>query len=196
MNKVMYRESARLYLRPFAEEDLPAMLRWINDPEVSKGLNRCHPLSMEAEREWFKDMNLNLDKEPVLGVVLKGDDHLIGSMGLHRINARDRTAVTGTVLGEKEHWGQGYAPEAKMLFLDIAFRSFNLRKVKSTIWSFNERSVRYNKKCGYREEGRLEREGFIDGEYRDQILLSVFREDWLPLWEEFVESGKQFPRKE
>ncbi len=83
------------------------------------------------------------------------------------------------------HQGQGYGTEAKMLLLDYAFNTLNLRKVCSTVLAFNGRSQRYNEKCGYVVEGVQKAQVFRDGSYHDLILMAVFRDDWLPVWREY-----------
>jgi RimJ/RimL family protein N-acetyltransferase len=104
-------------------------------------------------------------------------------MGLHHISWIHRTATTGALIGEAQYRGNGYGTEAKMLLLDYAFRTLNLRKVCSNVIAFNERSQRYNEKCGYQVEGTQRKHIFRGGVYHDLILMAVFCEDWLPLWE-------------
>jgi RimJ/RimL family protein N-acetyltransferase len=95
------------------------------------------------------------------------------------------------MIGEKEYWGKGYGTEAKMLLLHYAFDTLNLRKICSSVISFNERSHKYSLKCGYKEEGRRKAQLFRDGKYWDEIQLAVFRKDWLLLWKKFQAEQKK-----
>lgn len=106
-------------------------------------------------------------------------------MGLHEINWINRNAVTGTLIGEKEHRGKGYGTDAKMLLLDFAFNALGLHKVCSRVFAFNGRSRRYGEKCGYTVEGVLKEQHFHNGEFHDELVMAVFRRDWLPLWEAY-----------
>ncbi|MBP9760373.1 MAG: GNAT family N-acetyltransferase, partial [Candidatus Pacebacteria bacterium] len=103
----------------------------------------------------------------------------------HHISWINRTATSGAFIGDVAHQGQGYGTEAKMLLLDYAFNTLNLRKVCSTVLAFNGRSQRYNEKCGYVVEGVQKAQVFRDGSYHDLILMAVFRDDWLPVWREY-----------
>jgi RimJ/RimL family protein N-acetyltransferase len=114
----------------------------------------------------------------------------IGTMGIHGIDYRHGIATTGALIGEPEYWGKGYGSEAKMLLLEYAFNTLNLRKINSEVIAYNERSTQYSLKCGYKIEGRRRLEHFAKGEYWDVIQLAVFREDWQPLWEAFYEKHK------
>lgn len=109
----------------------------------------------------------------------------IGNIGLHRIDWRNRVATTGTLIGEKDLWGKGIGTEAKILLLHHAFQSMNLRKICSQAIAYNERSIAYSKKCGYKVEGVLRAHVFRRGEYWDLVNLAVFWEDFLPVWEKY-----------
>lgn len=181
--RIVFRTGKRVVLRPFHIEDAPLLTKWINDPEVTKYLKRSYPTTLTQELDWLKTLGQNRENV-VLGVELIGGP-LIGSMGLHRISWINRTATSGAFIGEAEHQGQGYGTEAKMLLLEYAFNTLNLRKVCSTVLAFNGRSQRYNEKCGYVVEGVQRAQMFRNGVYHDLVLMAVFREDWLPLWEEY-----------
>jgi RimJ/RimL family protein N-acetyltransferase len=58
------------------------------------------------------------------------------------------------------------------------------------VYAFNKRSLRYNLKCGYKVEGVRKKQIFRNGKYHDEILIAVFKEDWLPIWERYQNSIK------
>lgn len=58
------------------------------------------------------------------------------------------------------------------LLCDFCFREMNLHKLRVSVFAFNEAAVRCYLSCGFREEGRLEKELWRDGAYRD-VLDSV-----------------------
>ena len=182
--RVVFLKGHKVILRPVEETDLADIQRWINDPAVTRGLNAYLPMAMPQEQEWLERMR----KDPAT-VIFSLDTHAgrhIGTVGMHAISWRDGTASTGTLIGEKDCWRQGYATDAKMQLLHWAFHTLNLRKIWSSALEFNEASWRYNLKCGYREEGRRRQQFYRDGRYWDEILLACFREDWEPLWDAYL----------
>lgn len=187
---VVFLRGRRVYLRPPTEKDIPLFLRWMNDPEVNRYVSMFLPLAEADEREWLENMRRSNGEKIILVIVHKRSGRPIGTIGIHRINWKDRRATTGTAIGEKEFQNRGYGSEAKMLFLNYAFNALNLRKICSTVFGFNKRSVRYSEKCGYHVEGTLKSHVFKNGEYQDEIHMAVFREDWLPLWKKFQKAGK------
>lgn len=102
-------------------------------------------------------------------------------MGLHKIDYVNGIAETGAMLGAKDQWNQGYGAEAKMLILEYAFLTLNLRKILSTTIAKNKGSIKHNQNCGYKIDGVRKKHFYRNGKYHDEVLLSVFKKDWLKL---------------
>lgn len=188
--QLFFRKGNRVILRPIQEEDLPQFQMWVNDPEVSQYLGQFFPASMEDERTWFNRISKLNKEDMTLAIVDSKTNKLIGSMGLHKIDYRAGTAVTGALIGDKNYWGKGYGSEAKMLFLEFAFHELNLRKIYSYVYEYNERSVAYSKKCGYVEEARLPAHYYRKGKYWAQIIMAVYRDSWEKLWRAYCKNTK------
>jgi RimJ/RimL family protein N-acetyltransferase len=171
-------------LRVITEACVPDSVAWFNDQRVTDNLVMYLPMTEKREKEWI-DSLYGKDATDIHFAIVTKDGRHIGNIGIHGINWRDRTGATGTVIGEKEFRGKGIGTEAKMLILNYAFNSIGLRKICSRAFSFNLASQRFNEKCGYQREGLLRQHSFKNGEYVDQVVLAVFCEDWLPLWEKF-----------
>ena len=99
-----------------------------------------------------------------LAICLKDDpeERYIGACGLS-IDARNRWASLGIVIGRKDLHGQGLGRDAILTLLDYAFGFLNLNKVSLDHAEFNERGARCYRACGFREEGRVRQRWFRDG---------------------------------
>ena len=156
--EVVFLEGKQVVLRPLDKAtDLEFCQRWINDPGVRHFLMNAWPLSLEQEAKWFDGM-INDKSNILLGIVIKESKELIGVMSLNQIDWINRTAITGSWIGDKKHRGQGYGTDAKMALLAYAFLTLNLRKICSSAIAFNDASLRFNAKCGYKEEGVLKQQ--------------------------------------
>ncbi|MEK7647005.1 MAG: GNAT family protein [Patescibacteria group bacterium] len=186
--RLVFLEGRKVNLRPFGRADIPTLTRWVNDPEIREFITSFMPFTEKQEEEWLNRLEMN-DEDIILGVETK-DGILIGSMGIHRINWRDRVAFTGAIIGEKEYWGKGYGTDAKMLLLDYAFNTLNLYKICSSAIAYNKRSLQYSSHCGYKIEGIRERQDFRKGRYWDVIELGLFKKEWLPIWRKYKKTGK------
>ncbi len=152
-----------------------------NDPETRQYLTRYIPETHAEVIEWIEKHDSN---NIVLTVATKPDKTPIGTMGLHRIDWRNRRATTGAVLSLAS-CNKGYGSHAKMLLLAHAFLTLGLNKVESRAHATNERSIAYSKKCGYEEVARLRRHTFQNGEWIDEVILEVHASTWKPLWKQF-----------
>jgi diamine N-acetyltransferase len=186
MDDVVFRKGLLTYLRPFKKSEAPTLQRGVNDPEVRQFLGRVYPVTDREEEEWL-DRQGRSNTDFAFGMVTVADNKLIGSIGLHQISWSDRTAVTGTVIWEKDYWGKGYGTDAKMLLLDYAFNALDLAVIQSKVIAFNSRSLRYAEKCGYKEVARIPgwKRG-KDGNRYDEVILIVTQENWRPLWTEYL----------
>jgi RimJ/RimL family protein N-acetyltransferase len=142
-------------------------------------------MTPEDELKWFEGLNERKPSDIVFAIVLKESDELIGTMGLHGVDFRNGTAKTGSFIGNKKYWGKGFGTEAKMILLEYAFNTLNLRKICSVVYDYNGRSKRCLEKCGYHEEGILKQHQFRNGSYHDAFQMAVFRDEFFPFWETY-----------
>ncbi len=186
--KVVFLSGRKTNLRPVSRADIPTLLRWVNDPEVRDFVLGTFPWTEKMEEDWFD--KLGKDESKVTLVIETKEGKAIGTMGIHNINWVSRTGTTGAMIGEKDCWGQGYGTDAKLVLLQYAFDTLNLFRIRSDVIGFNDRSVRYSLRCGYKVEGTRPKDIFKRGQYWDRIELGVFREDWFPIWEKYQQTGK------
>ena len=181
-------------LRPINKAtDIPKIVRWINDPEIRYYVGHYLPATFESERTWLEKLDSD-DKNIVFAIEAKSTrgspGRFIGVMGLHGINWKDRTVMTGALIGDKRYWGNGYGTDAKMQVLNYAFNELNMHKVVSFVYDYNERSFRYLLRCGYKVEGKQRQHVFRQGAYHDNVILGVLKEEWLPIWRKYQRTGR------
>ncbi len=153
---IIFRKGKRISIGPIKKEDMPIITEYINDSEVTQFLTIDKPQSLESELEWFENLSKR-KHDVVFAIRLLDESTIIGVMGLHNIDHKNGLATTGSFIGKKDLWNKGYGTEAKMLVLEYAFNTLNLRKVCSDVYDFNGRSRRCLEKCGYvlEEQERL-----------------------------------------
>lgn len=167
-------------LRPVALTDAPLFTTWMNDEETRKYMLRSFPLTEFDEKAWLEKIS-TLPPNPInVTMVIETieDQKTIGTIALHNINWIDRRATTGSLIGEKEYRGKGYATDAKMTLLKYAFETLGLHKIVSHAFAKNVKSIEYSKRCGYKVEATLKDEHFRHGAWQDIVVLACFYEDW------------------
>jgi ribosomal-protein-alanine N-acetyltransferase len=68
--------------------------------------------------------------------------------------------------------GRGVATAAVALGTDHAMRQVGMHRVEATVLEDNAASRRVLARTGYREEGRLQRNLHINGQWRDHLLVA------------------------
>ena len=68
--------------------------------------------------------------------------------------------------------------------LKHGFKELNLNRIFLRVYEINLRGIRSYEKAGFKQEGRLRQDRFMDGKYIDVLLMSVLRSEWKE-----VESG-------
>src|SRR5262249_14381254 len=139
------------YLRPIDKSDAPALVSWFNDAEVTRFLRWYRPMSLEQEEAFLDKLQTN-EMDRGLGIANSSDDRLIGTCGLHHVDARNRHAEFGISIGDKSQWGKGHGGEATRLIVDHAFATLNLNRVWLYVVDFNERAIKAYEKAGFRVE--------------------------------------------
>ncbi|HSQ26755.1 MAG TPA: GNAT family protein [Anaerolineales bacterium] len=171
----------RVRFRAVERSDTPLFVEWLNDPEVTQGLNIYLPLSTAYEEKWFENMlNRPIDEHPMLIEVQQGDVwRPIGNCGFHNLDWRCRSGEVGIFIGEKSLWNQGFGSEAMRLLLQHGFDTLNLNRIGLYVYSTNPRAIRSYEKVGFVLEGRKRQAMYLNGKFVDILLMSVLRSEWL-----------------
>ena len=175
--------SARLWFRSPEMADVPRVTTWINDPRVRKHLaTRVFPFALHAEEEWIKRVNNDPAQTGGDRVVLLfgplGSDAPIGSTGFHGLNWVARRAEWGILIGDPEHWNQGYGREVARRMLQYAFEELNLNRVELRVNSANVAGVKAYEAAGFVREGTLRQAAWVEGHHEDILVMSVLRQEW------------------
>ncbi|HVS47427.1 MAG TPA: GNAT family protein, partial [Candidatus Dormibacteraeota bacterium] len=134
-----------------------------------------NPPSIDTEKEWLD--STAKDPNSVIWVV-EVDGRAVGTTGIREIDWKNGFGTTGTLIGDRSLWGKGIGREAMQLRSTYAFKQLPLRKLKSSYFAGNEASGRAQAAAGYHEVGRHRADRFVDGQWVDEIITEVLREDW------------------
>jgi diamine N-acetyltransferase len=170
----------RLRLRKLERVDLPQFVEWLNDPEVRAGLGAYLPLSQAEEDRWYEKTLDRPSEEHVLVVEVREEDswQMIGSTSFFDIDWRNRKAEFGILIGDKNYWNRGFGTEITRLMLKHGFETLNLNRIYLKVYTTNPRARRAYEKAGYTLEGTLRQADFREGQYVDDLIMSVLRDEW------------------
>ena len=163
-----------LILRPFREEDVPAITAEMNDPEVVKTTHAMsYPFPEENVRRWIGGMSGSWEKGSsyVFAVTGRETGEMYGFICLVS-EPRDYRAELGYAYGRR-HWGKGIGTEACRAVIDFGFQVLELHKIYARHFVSNPASGRVMQKSGMEYEGTQKSHDFKDGRFEDVASYGI-----------------------
>jgi len=163
-------KTERLIIRDWQESDAPHLYTICLDPELQRsGVNSYCSID-----ECLKTIRLWKEQNEMKAIVSKGDNYLIGLIGLGDMNRYNQYKELEFAIAVG-YRNKGYATEALKCILAFGFEELNLLVVAAWVRSFNVKSVRVLEKCAFSYEGRLRKHARDQG---DTLCYSILKEEW------------------
>jgi len=136
------------------------------------------PTSVELQRTTLERYVGCKDADGVIVFAIENlaGDH-VGGVSLHSRDEKNGLFSFGIVI-DRPHRRQGYAEDAVRIVLRYGFWERRYQKCNSACSHVNKASIRLHKKLGFLEEGRRRRQVFFNGEYQDDVLFGMTREEF------------------
>lgn len=168
-------------LRPLQLSDLDKVMTWVNDPEIVGNFQHFNRTISREEEQQYLERILASPTDKVYAIETEGGEYL-GNVGLHQIYLPSRNARFSIIIGNREHWGQGYAQKAIEQLLEIAFNQMGLHKVWGIVFEENEKNKHiYLDKLGFKVEGVLKEEYFHKGKYHTMLRIAMLEDEYLQM---------------
>ncbi|HIW06368.1 MAG TPA: GNAT family N-acetyltransferase [Candidatus Ignatzschineria merdigallinarum] len=171
----------RMVLRPFRESDAKALFEYAKDDRIGP-IAGWPPHQSEAES--LAIIRTVFSVREVYAVTLKGDDRVIGMVGLligqdSNFKIADNEAELAYWIGVP-YWGKGLIPEASKVVIEHAFTSLNMAALWCGFYENNTQSFRAQEKCGFKIV-RTEAQQYNQfmNEYRKEHISYLSKEEWL-----------------
>lgn len=177
-------ETRRLRLRTWDDDDehrffevmnRPAVMRWLGGVQSADAWSAAYQRLRGYQRDFGFTFWI-LERQ--------SDDSLVGFCGLKRANAPGAHFVGEVEVGwrlREDSWGQGYAKEAALKTLDLAFNQFDAPHVVAVTALGNVQSQGLMARLGMTRREELD---FIDQRFpaasdvNPQIVFSIEARDW------------------
>lgn len=170
----------RLLLTEISMEDLESIHQLNLVPEVDEFNTLGIPKSISETEKLTESMvkaryNIPRDKY-TWKISLKESGQFIGLAGLTLSNDKFKLGEIYYKL-HPGYWGNGYATETAKRLVKAGFEDFGLHKVEAGVATENIKSISVLEKIGMKREGRRRKILPIRGEWKDDYLYAVVRED-------------------
>ena len=180
-------QGEKVRLRAMSIHDVDKKMREYTDSEARAWLQAgmdLPPVSREAYIEKIKPFLDFKETSPILSFCIDTlDGEFVGWINLHSKSERRGTFGFGISIF-REYQRRGYAEEAVRILLRYCFYELRMQKCNSACIAINDGSIRLHQKLGFKQEGCVRRNIYLNGQFYDDLLWGLLRE-------EFDENEKQ-----
>lgn len=153
-----------------ADQDYKFFMKWLDDKYSRHFLLSCTTATTQTYE------NFSENKSNIIGVVTLHDGTPIGSVAFLYHDALQRKAELRKLIGDPSMRGKGFAKEATWLWIQYGTTTLRLKKIYLTTLDTNIRNIRLNEELGFKMEGILRNEIFLDGKHRDVLRMGLCNE--------------------
>lgn len=163
-------------LRALTAKDAETTWQWRNLPAIKYFFaGHPFPVNYEKEAKWLESTLLQNTPHTYFGV--ESDGKLVGITSLRNIDQLNRQAEFAIFIVDAKGVGQ----DATTQTLNFAFQDLGLERVWLKVMTDNAAALKLYKKSGFVEEGVMRKSVFKNGQFVDQLMMSILREEFFDI---------------
>lgn len=163
-------------LRYFEESDLAFLTSLRGSSESYDYFFEYEPINSIMQKRWWSSTVQRSNEKNFVVAEIESNDP-IGTIALVDIDYRNRKCEFGRFYIKSNIITAGV--ESEYLLLKYAFDHLNLHKIYCISFEHNSSVISLHKRFGFVDEGLLKRHIFHNGEYRNVVIQSLFRDAFL-----------------
>jgi [ribosomal protein S5]-alanine N-acetyltransferase len=159
-------------LRPYCDEDVPLLQRYLNDPITTRYLTSAiaQPYTQADAEYWVYHLSRSMGAQAI-----QWQGQFVGDIGAFCGNfEKAYSAEMGFWLG-REFWGRGIATRALTIVTQQLFTQTKIVRASAQVFIGNNASCRVLQKCGYTQEAHLRLAAYKNGHHHDVLLYTQLK---------------------
>jgi len=171
---VVLKSGVEVFLRPELSSDTEMLWEMFSTLSKRSLENLIHPFTRERIEGWTNNIDYNKHL-PILALIQEnGKERIIGSASLsfHSQESVRHKAELGITVHD-DYQNQGLGTTLIMHLLEIA-QEKELKKIYLRVDTENGRAIHVYEKCGFKIEAKLEKEDYVNGQFRDDYRMAIF----------------------
>ena len=186
----------KVVLRTLQEQDAEILQKWYMDKEFRLAYDAYESIDLEAIKEEISQGQGGIydprQKKLAFMVLRQKGEDPIGVCCLRNIDRLNSNAELLLGIGEKDMRLSGYGLDLLIVLLDLAYYGLGLQKTYMRIMENQPYGLQNALKFGYKPEGHLRNQAFVEGKYVNVFFLGLLREDYeklsiVPKWKKRAE---------
>jgi|GEM_PF-440404 len=172
--KIVLKSGVEVFLRPEHSNDTEMLWDMFSTLSKESLQYLVHPFTRERIESWTE--NIDYAKNlPILALIQEtGKERIIGSASLsfHSQEGVRHKAGLGLTVHD-DYQDQGLGTSMIKHLLEIA-RKKGLKKIYLRVDTKNDKAIHVYEKCGFKIEAKLEKEDYVNGQFRDDYRMATF----------------------
>ncbi len=167
-------ETTNLLLREVVDKDVDEVFVLRSDKEIMKYIPRLPAKSKQNASDHIEVLRKAKENQEGINwaITQKGDDTLIGIIGLYRINKENYRTEVGYIL-HPGCQGKGILSEALQKILEFGFEQCNFHTITAIIDPRNTASEKVLQRANFVKEAHFKEDFYFDGEFLDSVHYSI-----------------------
>lgn len=188
-------ETKRLFIRVVKNADVTdEYVSGLNDPEVNKYMClRGHQQTKETVRAYVHS-HYNSPNSILLGLFTKGQNRLIGTVGLSGMSYFHYCMGLGICLFLRDYWRKGLGCEALVGIKNFVFSELGFHFIEAGIYDENTSSIKLFERAGFEFYQRIEDKYRYEDRFVSVLAYRAINNNFkFPLQEgcnEYIGSGR------
>lgn len=166
-----------LKIRPLEREDLRFVHELDNNETV---MHYWFEEPYEAFVELSDLYEKHIHDQTERRFIVEHEGERIGLVELVEINHIHSRAEFQIIISP-QHQGKGFAKTASLLGMEYAFKTLNLHKLYLIVDEQNTKAINIYEKIGFKKEGTLLEEFFVDGYYKNAHRMAAFQKEYFDI---------------
>lgn len=166
----------KVTLRPFIEEDLPAIEECLEDPDVLKLTGSSSDLDKELVRKWYTTRNEQTDRLDL--AIVDGEQNIVVGEVVANLYDPETNSMNFRILIGPKGRNRGLGTEATQLLVDYLFTTTTLHHLTLSVFDFNPRAKRVYEKVGFIYDSVDKEDLEFEGKWIDSINMKLLKKDW------------------
>lgn len=166
-------KNKQIYLRKIRIEDALAYQESTTNEEIRYMTGTPREYTLEE----IKTQIIEDTSREDYAICLNETKEMIGELSILDIDSPNHAAVFRISMNHTNHTGKGFGTEAMELIINHVFNDLKLNRLQLEVFSHNVRGIRAYEKVGFVKEGILREALFYQGNYPDEIIMSILKSD-------------------
>jgi len=165
-------------LKKFEEKYAMSLAKYGNNKKLADNMRNAfpHPYTLEEAYKFIETCKNNDEKKDIVRAIIL-DDEFIGTIGVFvKDDVYSLSAEIGYWLAEP-FWGRGIMTKCVKDLCDYVFLNYNIIRIFTEIFAYNEGSKRVLEKAGFKFEGTKRKSIYKNGNVYDSLAYALIKED-------------------